>query len=109
MRTYLIQMGIRLVCFVGAVVAGGGVLTWVLIGAAIVLPYTAVIFANAGRDRVQYTTSPVELRAIAAGGDAGALGSADPGDSDRPGGDGPGADGPGGDGIGPSPNDKEHE
>ena len=48
---YGISMGIRTVCFVSAVIAWqtiGGWLPWVLIAAALVLPYTSVIFANAG-------------------------------------------------------------
>lgn len=48
---YGISMGIRTVCFVGAVVAFqtmGGWVPWVLLAAALVLPYTSVIFANAG-------------------------------------------------------------
>ncbi len=48
---YGISMGIRTVCFVGAVIAWqtiGGWFPWVLIAAALILPYTSVIFANAG-------------------------------------------------------------
>ena len=49
---YGISMAIRTVCFVGAVVAwqtmGGGWLPWALLAGALVLPYTSVIFANAG-------------------------------------------------------------
>jgi hypothetical protein len=48
---YGVSMGIRTVCFVGAVIAWqtvGGWIPWVLIAAALVLPYTSVIFANAG-------------------------------------------------------------
>lgn len=48
---YGISMGIRTVCFVGAVIAWqtvGGWLPWVLLVGALVLPYTSVIFANAG-------------------------------------------------------------
>ncbi|MGI9084006.1 MAG: DUF3099 domain-containing protein [Aeromicrobium sp.] len=48
---YGISMGIRTLCFIGAVVAWqtiGGWLPWVLIAGALVLPYTSVIFANAG-------------------------------------------------------------
>jgi len=48
---YGISMGIRTLCFVGAVVAWqtiGGWVPWVLIVAALVLPYTSVILANAG-------------------------------------------------------------
>lgn len=49
-KQYLIQMAIRMVCFVGAVVAltnGQPVLGWALAGGAIVLPYTAVLVVNA--------------------------------------------------------------
>ncbi len=49
---YGISMGIRTLCFVGAVVAwqtmGGGWLPWVLLAGALILPYTSVILANAG-------------------------------------------------------------
>jgi hypothetical protein len=44
-------MGIRTVCFVLAVVASGW-LRWVLIAAAVALPYLSVVFANGGRERV---------------------------------------------------------
>lgn len=49
-RRYLVSMGVRTVCFVLAVVADGW-LRWVLIGAAVVLPYLSVVFANGGRER----------------------------------------------------------
>src|SRR5262249_13087773 len=45
-RRYLISMGIRTVCFLLAVVADGW-LRWAFIIAAVVLPYFAVIAANA--------------------------------------------------------------
>ncbi len=48
---YGISMGIRTLCFVGAVIASqtvGGWLPWVLVAGALVLPYTSVILANAG-------------------------------------------------------------
>ena len=45
-RRYLISMGIRTVCFILAVVADGW-LRWAFIIAAVVLPYFAVIAANA--------------------------------------------------------------
>ncbi|MBD5788268.1 DUF3099 domain-containing protein [Cellulosimicrobium terreum] len=67
-RRYLIQMGIRVVCFLGAILVGGGWLTWVLVGAAVVLPYVAVLGANAGRDQVHYDTSPMEHRALGSDG-----------------------------------------
>ncbi|MFE5310250.1 DUF3099 domain-containing protein [Isoptericola sp. NPDC056605] len=58
-RRYLIQMGIRIVCFVGAVLVDVLWIRLVLVAAAVVLPYSAVLFANAGRDRVTYDTSPM--------------------------------------------------
>ncbi len=51
-RRYLISMGVRTLCFVGAVLVGDGWLRWVLIVAAVVLPYVSVVFANGGRERV---------------------------------------------------------
>lgn len=53
-RRYLIQMGIRVVCFLLAVLTWTRVPMWVslvLIVGAVVLPYIAVLFANAGRER----------------------------------------------------------
>lgn len=53
-RRYLIQMGIRVVCFLVAVLTWSRVPMWVslvLIVGAVVLPYIAVLFANAGRER----------------------------------------------------------
>jgi len=47
-RKYLVSMGIRTACFVGATVTSGP-LRWVLIAGAVLLPYLAVVFANAGR------------------------------------------------------------
>jgi hypothetical protein len=45
-RRYLISMSIRTACFVLAVVVHGPV-RWVLVSAALVLPYIAVVMANA--------------------------------------------------------------
>lgn len=59
MRTYLIQMGIRIVCIAVAAAVPSWPLRWVCIAAAVVLPYTAVLMANAGRDR--RTTTPIML------------------------------------------------
>jgi hypothetical protein len=53
-RHYLISMTIRVVCFVGAVIAGANGITWLwplLIVGAIVLPYVAVVGANAAHTR----------------------------------------------------------
>jgi len=49
-RVYLFSMGLRTACFVGGVFAEG-VLRWSLIVGAVVLPYFAVVIANAGRER----------------------------------------------------------
>ncbi|HSF26573.1 MAG TPA: DUF3099 domain-containing protein [Actinomycetes bacterium] len=49
-RRYLISMGIRTVCFVLALVTSGW-LRWAMIIAALLLPYIAVIIANAGREQ----------------------------------------------------------
>lgn len=59
MRSYLIQMGIRVVCIALAAAVPSWPLRWACIAAAVVLPYTAVLIANAGRDR--RTTGPVTL------------------------------------------------
>jgi hypothetical protein len=40
-------MAIRTVCFIAAVAVGPGVLRWVLVAAALLLPYVAVVMANA--------------------------------------------------------------
>ncbi|MEQ7123478.1 DUF3099 domain-containing protein [Actinopolymorpha sp. B11F2] len=47
---YLLSMGVRTVCFVMAFVTQG-TLRWLLIVAAFILPYIAVVIANAGRER----------------------------------------------------------
>lgn len=45
-RRYLISMGIRLACFLGAYFVGPGWLRWVLMAGAVFLPYVAVVIAN---------------------------------------------------------------
>ena len=50
-RRYLVSMGVRTVCFLLAVVTDGW-LRWVMIAAAVVLPYLSVVFANSGRERI---------------------------------------------------------
>ena len=57
-RRYIISMTIRSVAFVAAVAVGPGVLRWVLIAAALVLPYVAVVMANAGNQRTDVFTLP---------------------------------------------------
>ena len=53
-RRYLVQMGVRTVCFLATVLSWGHVPLWlsvVFLVAAAVLPYVAVLGANAGRER----------------------------------------------------------
>jgi Protein of unknown function (DUF3099) len=56
MKRYLISMSIRTVCFVLAVVLEGW-LRWTMAAAAIVLPYVAVVMANAGPRRTVRSAS----------------------------------------------------
>ena len=53
MRRYLVSMGIRTACFLLAVVAivllQWTVVGWILVVAAVILPYIAVVMANAAR------------------------------------------------------------
>jgi hypothetical protein len=63
MRRYLLSMGIRTLCFVLAVVALG-VLHWTVVGwglvvAAVILPYIAVVMANATRSHGGTALGPV--------------------------------------------------
>lgn len=61
-KRYLWSMSLRSACFVGAVVAALADLNWlwpVLIAGAIVLPYIAVVLANAATTR----TDAFQLRA----------------------------------------------
>ena len=44
-RRYLISMSLRTVCFLGAV-ATSGILRWVLVAGAVLLPYFAVVIAS---------------------------------------------------------------
>lgn len=48
-RGYAISMSIRIVCFALALVASG-VLRWVFVACALLIPYFAVIYANSGRE-----------------------------------------------------------
>jgi hypothetical protein len=52
-RRYLISMGIRTACVLGAIVTPGWP-RWVLIAGAVILPYLAVVIANGGRPRSQH-------------------------------------------------------
>jgi hypothetical protein len=56
-RRYIVSMSIRTVCFVAAIIADGW-LRWVLVAAAFVLPYVAVVMANSASPRVEGTMPP---------------------------------------------------
>lgn len=58
-RRYLVQMSIRVVCFLGAVVLDHWT-RWLLLVGAVLLPYFAVLLANATRGA--RTTDPDYLR-----------------------------------------------
>lgn len=49
-RGYVISMTIRIVCFLLAVVTTG-VIRWLFVAGALVIPYIAVVYANGGRER----------------------------------------------------------
>ncbi|MEJ5915579.1 DUF3099 domain-containing protein [Pseudokineococcus sp. 1T1Z-3] len=68
---YMVSMGIRTACFVLALVVASFSIwaMWVCLVLAIVLPYFAVLAANAGRETVRATTTqvtPVAQPALAA-------------------------------------------
>jgi hypothetical protein len=48
-RRYLISMGVRTLCFLLALVTSGW-LRWAFLSGAVLLPYVAVVLANAGRE-----------------------------------------------------------
>ena len=50
MKKYLISMLIRTACFIGAIFTDG-VIRWVLISGSLILPYIAVVVANAGQEQ----------------------------------------------------------
>ncbi|MEI2713084.1 MAG: DUF3099 domain-containing protein [Nocardioides sp.] len=50
-RRYLFSMAIRTACVIGAVAVGPGWFRWVLIAGAVLLPYVAVVIANAANQR----------------------------------------------------------
>jgi hypothetical protein len=56
-RRYLISMSIRTVSFVLAVVTHGPV-RWIFVAAALILPYIAVVMANAVGSRTEESPTP---------------------------------------------------
>jgi hypothetical protein len=79
-KRYLWSMGIRTLCFLGAIVAHGP-LRWVLVVLALVLPWVSVIGANVGREqnRDPMSTTVPAVDRPALGRDPGSLGSSDEG------------------------------
>jgi Protein of unknown function (DUF3099) len=87
-KRYLIMMGIRLVCFVVAVVLfvnHAGWITGIPVVGAIAIPYFAVVFANGGREpagtrgfRPYEPTLPVPYAPPGQGGGATTERNADP-------------------------------
>jgi hypothetical protein len=51
MRNYAISMGIRTLCVIGLVVVFPHWTAWLFVPGAVLLPYVAVLLANAGRER----------------------------------------------------------
>lgn len=64
MVRYAISMGIRLVCFLAAVLVQNW-MSWVFLAAAAVLPYIAVTVANAGTDRYQHHRTAGDVEPVA--------------------------------------------
>ena len=64
-RRYLVSMGIRTACFILAVIALAGlhwtVVGWTLVIAAVILPYIAVVMANATRSRLSTTLGVITI------------------------------------------------
>ncbi len=59
-RRYALTMGIRTVCFLGAILTTGP-MRWTLFAAALLLPYVAVVAANGGREPTREAALPVVL------------------------------------------------
>ncbi|HLS64112.1 MAG TPA: DUF3099 domain-containing protein [Ruania sp.] len=64
-RRYLITMGIRTACFIGAIFVDGW-FRWVCVALAAVLPLIAVLLANAGGDRRPVRASMVNAEGLPA-------------------------------------------
>jgi len=58
---YVISMAIRSACLVGILFTDGW-LRWVMVAGAVLLPYFAVVLANAGRERPTPADTLMELQ-----------------------------------------------
>lgn len=61
MKKYALSMAIRTLCFIGAVITPSPY-RWFLVAGAVVLPYFAVVVANAGRETVPTDFEKIESR-----------------------------------------------
>lgn len=64
MRNYAFSMGIRTLCVIGLVLVFPHWSAWLFVPGAVVLPYVAVLLANAGRERTPQqvaTVAPVPV------------------------------------------------
>lgn len=74
-KRYAISMSIRSLCFIGAVIAGLAGIGWlwpILIAGALILPYVAVVMANATNtksDEMNLLGSPYGRRELPSGSD----------------------------------------
>lgn len=59
-RKYMWSMGIRMFCF-GAALVTDGVLRLILLVGSLVLPWVAVVLANAGRENRLERDTPTEI------------------------------------------------
>ena len=66
MKRYLTMMGIRVACF-GLLFVTDGWMQWAAIAGAVLLPYFAVVVANAVRPRQSGVVEPVTDRTRALG------------------------------------------
>jgi hypothetical protein len=85
-RRYMFQMSLRTVCFLGAVFTWGRVPTPVsatLLVCAVILPYVAVVLANAGRERPEQADPFLEITRQLGSGPATPPGSDAPGWDDE--------------------------
>ena len=57
-RRYMLSMSIRVVCFVACIVTEGW-LRWTFFVGALVLPWVAVVIANAGREQRGRSSAPM--------------------------------------------------
>jgi hypothetical protein len=82
-KRYLFSMGIRTVCFIGAIIASLAGIHWlwpILIVAALLLPYVAVVMANAGSsksDGFALVNGPSDAKELPGGTGSGADSGAD--------------------------------